>query len=207
MEKEKALSLLLHMTGTSLGFRPSTPSEFNQLSILIKKKLGRSLSQSSIKRLFGYVRYDGFPTTSTLNILSQFNGYRDWMTFLNSDISDRNPDDSGYLEGTLIQPHTLTAGDRLMLRWGRDKSLEIEAVAPERFLVIATRNIKLEPSDLITLKTICIGLPLYATDITRGKDTIPAYVGARKGGLTSARLIPRNPDSRPSSPTPSRLSL
>lgn len=81
MEKNIALEALVEITNNNLGFVPSTPTEFNDLSRLIHKKTGRSLSLSSIKRIWGYVRYEGFPSLTTLNTLAQYNGFKDWETF------------------------------------------------------------------------------------------------------------------------------
>ena len=51
-------------------------------------------------------------------------------------------------------------------------------------------NIKLQEGDTLTLHIIGIGHPIYAKDIVRGGEHIPAYEGAKKGGLRSFRHIP-----------------
>ena len=66
MEKNNALEALVDITNNNLGYVPSTPTEFNELSRLIQQKTGRSLSLSSIKRIWGYVKYEGFPSVTTL---------------------------------------------------------------------------------------------------------------------------------------------
>lgn len=77
MEKNNALEALVDITNNNLGYVPSTPTEFNELSRLIQQKTGRSLSLSSIKRIWGYVKYEGFPSVTTLNILAQYNEFKD----------------------------------------------------------------------------------------------------------------------------------
>ena len=183
MEKNIALETLVELTNANLGYVPSTPTEFNDLSRMIKAKTGRSISLSSIKRIWGYVRYEGFPSVSTLNNLAQYNGYKDWDTFMLGYISDRGAD-SAFLKESVVSADNLTAGDCLLLSWGDGKSCEIEYLEAMRFRVNDSRNIKLEPGDTFTVRTLSLGHPLYVSDIRRGDMYLPAYIGAKKGGLT-----------------------
>ena len=82
MKKNLALEALVDITNSNLGYIPSTPAEFNELSRMIQQKTGRSISLSSIKRIWGYVRYEGFPSVTTLNTLAMYNEFKDWETFL-----------------------------------------------------------------------------------------------------------------------------
>ncbi len=189
MDKTTALKALIELTDKTLGYTPSTPTEFAELSLLILKKTGHSLSVSSIKRIWGYVRYDSFPSTTTLNILAQYNNFRDWDTFLLSH-NGTDFDDSGFVDETAVCVERLTPGDRLLLKWGQGKSCEIEYLSHFRFCVNQSRNIKLLAGDTFTLNVICQHHPLYISDIHRGDSRIPAYIGARKGGIKSITLIP-----------------
>jgi hypothetical protein len=56
-------------------------SDFEKLSELIFEKTGVNLSISTLKRVWGKVRYDSIPTTTTLNTLAQFSGYESWRSF------------------------------------------------------------------------------------------------------------------------------
>ncbi len=78
MDKNLALETLIYLTNCKFGYVPSTPSEFGDLCVSITKQTGRSISMSSIKRLWGYVSYDGFPSVTILNILAQYNNYESW---------------------------------------------------------------------------------------------------------------------------------
>ena len=73
---------------------------------------------------------------------------------------------------------------------GQGKSCEIEYLSHFRFCVNQSRNIKLLAGDTFTLNVICQHHPLYISDIHRGDSRIPAYIGARKGGIKSITLIP-----------------
>ena len=190
MEKNIALETLVEITNNNLGYIPTTPTEFNELSRQIEKKTGRSISLSSIKRIWGYVRYEGFPSVTTLNNLAKYNGFKDWNAFLSSKTVTRLNEDSGFFEESVVNPVDLKPGDRLLLKWGKDKSCEIECTLPMRFRVKKSHNIKLEAGDVFTLHTLCLGHPIYISDIVRGDTILPAYIGAKKGGLTSLTHLP-----------------
>ena len=186
MDKIHALEVLVDITNTNLGFSPASPSEFNELCLSIQEKTGRTISLSSIKRIWGYVNYKGFPSLSILNILSQYNGFKDWDTFVNGNLDD----ESGFLDESVIHATSLRRGERVALTWNSCKSCEIECIDPLRFRVIKSQNIKLQPGDTFTMHTLILGLPLYITDIVRGDISLPAYIGAKKGGLSSIKRLP-----------------
>ena len=188
MEKNLALEALVDITNNNLGYVPTTPTDFNELSRMIHQKTGRSISLSSIKRIWGYVRYEGFPSLNTLNTLAKYNEFKDWETFLTGK-SYKSGDDSGFLSDSVINAEELKPGDKLMLSWGDKKSCEIECIEVMRFRVNASQNIKLKPDDTFSFHTLCIAHPIYIRDIQRGDIHIPAYIGARKGGLTDISMI------------------
>lgn len=190
MDKHFALSSLVELTNKKLGYEPSTPSEFNNLSWEIQKKTGRPISLSSIKRIWGYVSYGSFPSITTLNTLAIYNGFRSWDTFLMSHNGNGCFDDSGFIEESVISAGRLHTGDRLLLNWGKGKICEMECIGPERFQVNRSQNIKLQPGDTFSLSIVCLYHPLFLSDLTHSGMQIPAYIGARKGGITSITLIP-----------------
>lgn len=55
--------------------------DFEQLSEQILLETGVSLSVSTLKRLWGRVRYDSVPTPTTLDTLARFVGYDSWRVF------------------------------------------------------------------------------------------------------------------------------
>jgi hypothetical protein len=55
--------------------------DFEALSEAIFKETNVSLSVSTLKRLWGKIRYEGTPNITTLNALAQFLGYQSWRAF------------------------------------------------------------------------------------------------------------------------------
>lgn len=192
MEKRDALEALIKITNENFGYEPNTPSEFNDLICQIKKTTGESLSLSSIKRLWGYVKHKGDFSPTTLNILARFNGIKDWESFkkrIEAEVPVTNDDESGFHSDSMIDTGKYRPGERLSLNWNHGKGCEMECVDHMRFRVVKARNIKLKEGDIVTLHTLCIGHPVYVSDIVRDDVRFAAYVGAKKGGLQSIKEL------------------
>lgn len=59
-----------------------TSYDFEKLSDDIQKDTGVILSVTTLKRLWGKLKYGNIPTTTTLNTLAKFAGYKDWREFI-----------------------------------------------------------------------------------------------------------------------------
>ncbi len=189
MDKYTALRNLVAITNKNIGFTPKTPSDFFILCEMIKEKTNSQISISSLKRIWGYVNYKGYPYATTLDILSKFNNYRDWERFLKEleNLPDENA--SEYIKEKLVNPESLVPGDRIAISWSSNKGCLIEFIEENRFRILESENIKLKPEDTFRLHSICIGLPFYATDIKRGELTLAGYIGAKAEGVQSIKVI------------------
>lgn len=193
MCKNLALKSLILTTNKNYGHTPKTPTDFNRLSLSIQKKTGSSISQSSLKRIWGYVNYTNFPSPTTLNILSQFNGFEDWEDFLKRYDKTQPSESSEYLNGSVVDAESLKEGDMLKIAWEDDKCCDLIYLSDHRFRITASQNIKLTEGDTFTMHSACVGLPFFAADIHRGEERIPGYVGAKNNGITSILLHHKDP--------------
>jgi hypothetical protein len=66
--------------------------DFSKLSDLIQSKTGVLLSVTTLKRLWGKLKYDNLPSTTTLNTLARFLDYPDWREFSQRDNSPVDKD-------------------------------------------------------------------------------------------------------------------
>lgn len=67
-----------------LGWQDSSDwqtQDFEQLSSLLSEETGMLLSVTTLKRLWGKIKYDSTPNRSTLDALAQFAGAKDWRNF------------------------------------------------------------------------------------------------------------------------------
>jgi len=85
MEKEKQLLTRCRtLIEQSLNWGDSSTwgnDDFEHLSEKIFDRTKVQLSISTLKRIWGKVRYENFPTTATLNALAGFLGYTNWRDF------------------------------------------------------------------------------------------------------------------------------
>lgn len=62
--------------------------DFERLSDEIKEATGVALSVTTLKRIWGKVKYKSVPSVTTLNTLAKFLDYKDWRTFKQSNLAD-----------------------------------------------------------------------------------------------------------------------
>lgn len=78
------LQLCIRLIGHRLNWRPADEwrnYEFTELSEKILDATGVNLSSTTLKRVFGKLKYESLPSSSTLNTLAVFLGYQSWMAF------------------------------------------------------------------------------------------------------------------------------
>ncbi len=83
-QEKDCLELFKRKSEEQLGWGDSenwNNSDFERLSAMIFERTGINLSISTLKRVWGKVKYDSVPTATTLNTLAQFSGYESWRSF------------------------------------------------------------------------------------------------------------------------------
>ncbi len=79
------LLILLHELELATGWGPAThwpSSYFEELAGRITDQTGFALSATTLKRLWGRVRYTSSPQVSTLDALAQYLDYENWLAFV-----------------------------------------------------------------------------------------------------------------------------
>ncbi|OMP81048.1 hypothetical protein BW716_00215 [[Flexibacter] sp. ATCC 35208] len=56
-----------------------TNYDFEKLSVAIQDKTGVTLSVTTLKRLWGKLKYENIPAVTTLNTLAKFAGFKDLL--------------------------------------------------------------------------------------------------------------------------------
>jgi hypothetical protein len=83
-EEEQDLKNCLALIEAQLGWGPSanwTNYDFDKLSEIFHEKTSVRLSITTLKRIWGKLKYESAPTLTTLNALARFAGYADWRVF------------------------------------------------------------------------------------------------------------------------------
>ncbi|MBQ0016163.1 MAG: hypothetical protein KBT04_04200, partial [Bacteroidales bacterium] len=116
MEIKTAYTRLRREVEKTVGRTMESPSDFSILSRDIRKRTHDTVSATTLKRFYGYVRGGGVPRTSTLSILSRYVGYEGWNSFLNSDGVE-----SCFLSDYVIRSEGMLEGDMVRFGWNPDR--------------------------------------------------------------------------------------
>src|SRR4051812_16936522 len=94
MKDSDCFELCKRLTREKLGWAPIEEwrnYEFTELGDKIYDVTSVQLSITTLKRIFGKIRYDNLPSSSTLNALAIFLGFQSWMD-LRSNMNKKGPD-------------------------------------------------------------------------------------------------------------------
>jgi len=82
--QERLMETYKKLVETKLGWGSSelwTNQDYERLSLRIQDATGVNLSAATLKRIWGKVRYESKPSTTTLNTLAQFAGFPSWRDY------------------------------------------------------------------------------------------------------------------------------
>lgn len=170
-----------------LGKAIVSPTNFDELSLNIKRTTGRNVSVSTLKRIWGYVDYPHKPSNEILSILSVYVGYRDWRDFYKTEAITHSSD---FLGAEIIKVRALNEGVRICIRWKPDRMCLLEYQGKSQFKVMEAHNSKLMEGDIFSCGVIAKGEPLICNDIRReGELLAEGYVAGKTDGIISLKLI------------------
>ena len=79
--QEEAIGRLLGRVEEKVGRKMKTPRDFDFLAEQIFETMHKSISVSTLKRVWGYVPANGITRESTLDLLAQFAGFASFSQF------------------------------------------------------------------------------------------------------------------------------
>ena len=171
----------------AVGRKMRTPRDFDMLNKMISGRVGENVSASTLKRLWGYFP-SVEPHTSTLVILAQFLGYRDWDTFRNSESG--TPPSSPIIGRWLDVERELNVGDRVRVTWAPGRVCDIEYMGDLRFPVLAAEQTRLQAGDTFECTAMLEQQPLYLRNLRHAGMREPmSYVCGMQGGIHFERLM------------------
>ena len=191
MGNEFYIEKLKQMLKTKFGRDMETPADFSDLSDDIRDKLKcNTMSATTLKRLFGYIKYDKDISLSSLSLLARYLGYSGWNAFCMNDKSE-----SGFISEEIIYSKNLIKGDSVLFEWNPNRSCVAEFLGNDRFLVKNAQYCKLEIGDTFTTTQFILNNPLIITDLIQVRmpgEPPKKYVAGNKSGLTKLRKANKN---------------
>ena len=177
----------------SIGYKVKIPRDFKRLSELIFNRTHELISESTLKRLWGYVNGDIEPRISTLDILSQFIGYTDFEQFRRLVVEPaKNGNDattptspSNIILGECIFTDDMNVGDTYRLTWAPGRVCDIKYQGDNSFVVIASELTRLVVGSTFRCSVFEKGCPLFINQLYFSSDQIEpvSYVAGKIGGI------------------------
>ena len=155
------------------------------MSEAISGEVGETISNSTLKRLYGYDDYSSTPSPVTLDILSRYAGYAGFRDFC--DAMRKDPAFvSGFISSEAVEVSALQAGDRVEIGWNPNRLVELKYLGDNRFRVVSSSNASLQEGDEFEALAFIKGYPMYLSHIDRAGGQTPMYVAGIQDGLTRA---------------------
>ena len=180
-DMKKEYQKLLNAIEQEVGKKVATPKDFEWLADKVEARTKEHLSESTLMRLWGY-RTGVSTRQSTLDILSRFLGYADYMTFCQWRAENKELQ-SDEVVGRYLYTEELTAGTRLVLTWYPDRRCVIRLLADGMFTIVEAVNTKLSAGDTFRCDLFIEGEPLYMSQLVHEGRPPMVYVVGKVNGI------------------------
>lgn len=179
---EDAVKLLTRQIETSIGRPVVTARDFTFLRECIFARLHIYLSESTLKRVWGYLPR-GETRPYTLSVLASFLGYGSWSEYL-SHSSAGEENTSSYIIGRhLCVNEGLEPGVRIELVWKPDRRCVVAYLGDNRFRVVESENTRLKSGDTFSCGFFIEGEPLYLNALEQAGREPVSYVCGKISGI------------------------
>lgn len=160
-----------------------TPRDFIYLSDDIRVRTQILISQSTLKRFWGYV--DGVePRRSTLDALCVYAGFLSWEAFCDYVAQQDGKDESNPIMSSRLIAEDLEVGDMLRVLWKPNRECIFKYLGDEKFIVERSVNSKLSVGDEFACCFFIENEPLYLSDLKMGGNPNGVdYVCGRNNGI------------------------
>lgn len=180
--KSENLQNLCTLMQLVCGREMRTPYDFDHLAASIYSRLHETVSVSTLKRIYGYVRSDSTPRRSILDVLSRYVGYTDWTAFCRRDNADATVE-SNPIMGEAVSADALCTDDLITVFWHPDRECTFRCIGHHRFVVERSRGSKLAVGDTFVAHQFISGEPLYLENLSMQGSIPVSYVCGRENGI------------------------
>ena len=178
------LEFLIKEVSAKFGTKISTPTDFTTLVNDIESVTGEQVSESTLKRIWGYVRCESKPSSSVLNILSHYIGRKSFRN-----LCLELQETSGFIEVDKVLSAELDKGATVILKWMPDRVVEVEHLDGYSFIIRDSGTSKrLREGDMFDVIEFIKGHPLYISGLMRDGKVLPTYVAGKAMGLTGIEV-------------------
>lgn len=138
------------------------------------------ISQSTLKRLWGYVSCGSNTSPYVLDTLATMLGYTSWTDFENRSLDSES---SCRIVRRRLKSSALSLGDKIELMWSPFRVLVAVYNGNDMFVVEQAQNSKLIAGDTFHCSCMIEGEPLYLTNVSHPGIEACDYVCGKLGGV------------------------
>ena len=161
----------------------NTSTDFDEFSFELRKRVGESVSTSTLKRLWGYVGDNHSPRLQTLDVLSRYLGYDDFKHFCEW-LKTSTAYNSSFFSAHQVLASQLEPGAELEIGWSPNRYLLLRYAGNSLFEVKVARQSKLLKGDRFEAVSFLMGQPLFLPYVLRDGLRLSPFIAGRNGGLT-----------------------
>lgn len=176
----------------TMGQKISTSKGFQLLSDEILRRLGKSISSSTLKRIYGYVGGDVEARESTLDLLALFIGYKDWLHFCDAQsASHLSAPSSGFVNARKLEVSDIPLNSIIRFTWAPDRICSCLYRGNNQFEVLRSERTRLVPGTTFSCSLILADQPLVLDHVLiGGKGVASTYSIGRTYGIQFDLIVP-----------------
>lgn len=164
-----------------------TTTDYEEFSGFIERVLGRTVSSSTLKRLWGYVNDNHKPREVTLDVLASYLGHKSFGDFCRWLKTSSRYNSSFFHAGQLVSAD-IEKGATVSIGWPPNRLIELSYLGESTYEVKHASNSKMQRGDRFVTGCLIKGQPLYLPYLERDGERTPPFVAGRNGGLTVVEL-------------------
>lgn len=166
-----------------------SPADFKLFVLLIKKESGEIISDSTLRRIWGYSKSVSTTRLSTLTTLARTLGYIDWDAYVVQLIRAHRAE-SDFISADALRESQLKPGDKIELAWLPDRRAVLAYLGESQYEVVEQVNSKLRAGDRFRALFFKKGVPLVCSDLVRDGQKLGNYVAGEANGITGLTYRP-----------------
>lgn len=183
-DREVGIERLREIIERALNHKLVTPKDFEMLSKKIFEQQKQTISTTTLKRIWNYLKNEQVKAReTTLDILTQFVGYKNWEYFLEYSNQNEKIDNEKLIFCTPILPESLHCGQQLQIHWHNHCYCIVKYIGNKKFKVLKSYNSILKENDRFECHFMLNYEPIYLFNIQHGTNQINALVIGNNGGV------------------------
>jgi len=151
------------------------------------------ISESTVKRLMGFVKGTDQPRQYTLDILANYLGFTDYDTLYSGIQFQHN---SAFQALQSIESDKIPGGTLIEFQYDPNRKVIVKHAGNHTYEVLSSENSKLRSGDIFHTAQFVEGYPLILQDILRDASSQGQFIAGKSGGIHHLRILHHEPERK-----------